>query len=61
MKKENEVPTPETKESGKAIRREKAGTAIFAILLALVLGFAMCYATTRQFEKERDAAYPSNQ
>ena len=59
MKKENEAPTPETKESGKATRREKAGTAIFAILLALVLAFALGYSTYKQFEEERDAAYTS--
>ena len=59
MKKKNEAPTPETKKSGKAVRREKAGSVFFAILLVLVLVFALGYSTCKQFKEERDAAYTS--
>ena len=59
MKKKNEAPAPETKESRAAIRREKAVSSLFAILLVLTLVFCMGYATFTQFETERDAAYTS--
>ena len=57
MKKKNEAPAPETKESRAAIRREKAVSSLFAILLILTLVLAMGYSTYKQFEAERDAAY----
>ena len=59
MKKKNEAPAPDTKESRAAIRREKAVSSLFAILLVLTLVFCMGYATFTQFETERDAAYTS--
>lgn len=59
MKKKNEAPASETKESRAAIRREKAVSSLFAILLVLTLVFCMGYATFTQFETERDAAYTS--
>ena len=59
MKRKNEAPNAETKESGKTIRQGKAGSVIFAVLLILTLVFAMGYATRKQFKEERDAAYTS--
>ena len=59
MKKKNEATAPETKESKAATRREKAVSSLFAILLVLTLVLSMGYATYKQFEAERDAAYTS--
>ena len=59
MKKKNEAQAPETKVSEKAVRREKARSVLFAILLVLVLVFALGYSTCKQFVAERDAAYTS--
>ena len=59
MKKKNEAPASETNESGKAARREKAISALFAILLVLTLVLAMGYSTYKQFKTERDNAYTS--
>ena len=59
MKKKNEAPSSETKESGASVRREKAGSAFFAVLLVLTLVLAMGYSTYKQFKTERDNAYTS--
>ena len=59
MKKKNDFPTPEAKESGKAIRREKAFSSFFALLLILTLLLTMGYCTFKQFKIERDDAYAS--
>ena len=59
MKKKNEAPAPETKESVKAVRREKAFSSLFALLLVLTLLLSMGYCTVRQFRIEREDAYAS--
>ncbi len=59
MKKRNAAATPETEKNGKAIRREKAFSAFFAILLILTMVLSMGFFTYRQFLIERDSAYAS--
>ena len=49
MKKKNEAPTPETKESRTAIRRDKAVSSLFALLLILTLVLSMGYSIYKQF------------
>ena len=55
----NETPTPEAREAEKAIRREKAFSRLFALLLILTLVLTMGYCTFKQFKIERDDAYAS--
>ena len=45
MKMKNETPTPEAREAEKAIRREKAFSRLFALLLILTLVLTMGYCT----------------
>ena len=59
MKMKNETPTPEAREAEKAIRREKAFSRLFALLLILTLVLTMGYCTFKQFKIERDDAYAS--
>ena len=59
MKRKNKDTTPETEESAKAIRREKAFSSFYAILLILTLVLTMGYCTFKQFKIERDDAYAS--
>ena len=59
MKKRNAAPPPEAEKNGKAIRREKAFSAFFAILLILTMVLTMGFFTYKQFLVERDSAYAS--
>ena len=59
MKKRNADPPPEAEKNGKAIRREKAFSAFFAILLILTMVLTMGFFTYKQFLVERDSAYAS--
>ena len=59
MKRKNKDTTPETEESVKAIRREKAYSLFFAILLILTALLIMGYCTVKQFAVEREDAYAS--
>ncbi|MER2151597.1 MAG: mechanosensitive ion channel domain-containing protein [Candidatus Limivicinus sp.] len=59
MKKKNENLTPEAKEAGKAMRREKAFSSLYAFLLILTMLLCMGQAIWRQFQVERDDAYAS--
>ena len=49
MKRKNKDTTPETEESAKAIRREKAFSSFYAILLILTALLIMGYCTVKQF------------
>ena len=59
MKRKNKDTTPETEESAKAIRREKAFSSFYAILLILTALLIMGYCTVKQFAVEREDAYAS--
>ena len=59
MKRKNKAMTPETEESAKAIRREKAFSSFYAILLILTALLIMGYCTVKQFAVEREDAYAS--
>ena len=59
MKKRNAATRPEAEKNGKAIRKEKAFSAFFAILLILTMVLTMGFFTYKQFLIERDSAYAS--
>ena len=59
MKRKNKAMTPETEESAKAIRREKAFSISYAILLILTALLIMGYCTVMQFAVEREDTYAS--